>query len=165
MLKQKKIFSEEECNLIVNLDKIDKREWIFPDRSYTSFILKQTDLTDWFFKKLMSFFETESGINIQSAPNYFHYHTFQQGDFFLKHNDTNKSRLYSIGCLLNNDFDGGEFKLYNDEEVTLEKTIGNAYIFDVRIQHEITKITKGTRHSLILFLDNKNVYIERNKLI
>ena len=67
--------------------------------------------------------------------------------------------------MLNGNFDGGDFKLYNPNEYILNKKIGNTYIFDVRIDHEITPILDGERYSLLWFLQNEHIKIEINKLI
>jgi len=34
------------------------------------------------------------------------------------------NKLYAVG-VLNNDFEGGDFKLYNPNEIILDKVIGN----------------------------------------
>jgi hypothetical protein len=70
-----------------------------------------------------------------------------------------------VGVLLNDDFEGGDFKLYNPNEITLDKVIGNTYLFDVKIDHEITSILEGERYSLLWFLQNEHIKIETNKLI
>jgi predicted 2-oxoglutarate/Fe(II)-dependent dioxygenase YbiX len=58
---------------------------------------------------------------------------------------------------LNDDFQGGDFKLYNPNEYTLNKVIGNAYIFDARIDHEITPVLNGERYSLLWFLQKDHL--------
>jgi predicted 2-oxoglutarate/Fe(II)-dependent dioxygenase YbiX len=67
--------------------------------------------------------------------------------------------------LLNDNFEGGDFNLYNQNKVTLNKMLGNTYIFDVKIEHEITPILKGERYSLLWFLQNEHIKMEINKLI
>ena len=37
------------------------------------------------------------------------------------------------------------------DEIVLDKVIGNTYVFDVKIEHEITTIFEGERHSLLWF--------------
>jgi hypothetical protein len=56
-------------------------------------------------------------------------------------------------------------KFYNPNEHIILKKIGNTYIFDVRIDHEISPILKGERYSLLWFLENEHIKIETNKLI
>jgi hypothetical protein len=73
--------------------------------------------------------------------------------------------MYGVGVVLNNNFIGGDFKLYNQNEIVLDKVIGNTYIFDVRIEHEILPILGGERYSLLWFLQNEHIKIKINKLI
>ena len=49
-----------------------------------------------------------------------------------------------------------------DKNITLDKSAGNSYIFPVSIKHEVTKITKGNRYSLIWFLKNTNIKFNSN---
>jgi hypothetical protein len=66
---------------------------------------------------------------------------------------------------LNENFKGGDFKLYNPIEQTLDKVVGNTYLFDVRIEHEITPILDGERFSLLWFLQIENIKPKINKLL
>ena len=92
-------------------------------------------------------------------------HKFTKGDWFGKHNDIRDNRLYAVGVLLNDNFEGGNFTLYNPNEIILNKIIGNTYIFDVGIEHEIAPILEGERYSLLWFLQNEHIKTETNKLI
>ena len=65
--------------------------------------------------------------------------------------------MFAVGVLLNDDFEGGDFKLYNPNDYTLNKLIGNTYIFDTRIDHEITPILNGERYSLLWFLQKDHL--------
>jgi hypothetical protein len=87
-----------------------------------------------------------------------------KGDWFSEHNDVKENRLYAVGVVLNDDFEGGDFILKINGESILNKTIGNSYIFDVRINHEVTNILSGERYSLLWFLQAEHLKFE-NKLI
>ena len=67
--------------------------------------------------------------------------------------------------MLNEDFDGGDFKLYNPNELVLDKILGNTYIFDVDVTHEISPIKSGERFSLLWFLEGDNIKMNTNRLI
>ena len=69
------------------------------------------------------------------------------------------------GVLLNDTFEGGDFKLHTQNEIILDKVMGNTYIFDVRIEHEITPILEGERFSLLWFLKNEHIKTTTNTLI
>jgi hypothetical protein len=165
LINQKHLFNKEECDLIINLIKINPQNWHFKDRKYHSHPITYSLETKWLFDKLKTFFEEQSNIQIKKNKEIIHFHKFVKGDWFGKHNDIRDRRLYAIGVLLNDDFDGGDFKLHNPNELTLDKFIGNTYIFDVRIEHEITPLLHGERYSLLWFLQNEHIKIKINKLI
>lgn len=165
MIKEQVLFSKKECDLILNIIKIDTQVWNFKDRKYHSQPITYSLETKWLFDKLKKFFEEQSNIIIKKNKEVIHFHKFVKGDWFDKHNDVRDRRLYAVGVLLNDEFEGGDFKLYIPNEVVLDKVIGNTYIFDVRIEHEITPILKGERYSLLWFLENEYIKIETNKLI
>ena len=165
IINQKVLFSIEECNSIISLSKSNLKEWFSKDRSYNSYAINYNKNTEWIFDRLKLFFESETNIKIQKLKEQVHFHKFNKGDWFSKHNDIRDNRLYAVGVLLNDDFGDGDFKLYNPSEQILNKTIGNTYLFDVRIEHEITPITKGERYSLLWFLQNEHIKSQTNKLI
>ena len=165
ILKEKILFSKEECQSILWDYNTKITEWSMHDRKYHSHQLNYNENTKWIFDKLKNFFEFENNLKIIKLKEQIHLHKFIKGDWFGKHTDIKDNRLYAVGVLLNDDFKGGDFKLYNPNEYMLNKEIGNTYIFDVRIEHEITPILEGKRYSLLWFLENEHIKIETNKLI
>jgi hypothetical protein len=165
ILKQKMLFSKEECESIISYNNTQITNWIMDDRKYNSQPINYSLDTKWLFDKLNDFVETETNIGIRTIKKTIHFHKFTKGDWFDKHNDVRDRRLYAVGVLLNDDFEGGDFKLYNPNQIILDKVIGNTYLFDVKIEHEITPILEGERYSLLWFLQNEHIKIETNKLI
>ena len=165
LIKQKVLFKKNECDLIRNLFKSNPQNWDLKDRKFNSEAINQSLETEWIFDKLKTFVETETDIQIRTIKKQIHFHRFKEGEWFGKHNDIRDMRLYAIGVLLNDDFGGGDFKLHNPNELTLDKFIGNTYIFDVRIEHEITPILYGERYSLLWFLQNEHIKTPTNTLI
>jgi len=166
MIIQKILFSKEECDDIINIHKVNSQKWKNYDREYKSFSIILNGETEWIFSKMKNFFEKESGLKIETIKNEVHFHVFKTNDWFGVHNDARNNRLFSLGVLLNDDFDGGEFKLYlQGEEIVLEKKVGNTYIFDAAISHEVTPIQYGIRYSLIWFIQNNNVKTKPTKFI
>jgi hypothetical protein len=165
ILKEKILFSKEECEFIISYNETDITNWMMGDRKYNSQPINYSLETKWLFDKLKDFVERETNIEIRTIKKTIHFHKFTKGDWFGKHNDVRDNRLYAVGVLLNDDFSGGDFKLYNPNEIILNKVIGNTYLFDVRIDHEITPILDGERYSLLWFLENEHIKIEINKLI
>ena len=159
------LFTKKECESIISYNETDITNWMMGDRKYNSQPINYSLETKWLFDKLKDFVERETNIEIRIIKKTIHFHKFTKGDWFGKHNDVRDNRLYAVGVLLNNDFSGGDFKLYNPNEIILNKVIGNTYLFDVRIDHEITPILDGERYSLLWFLENEHIKIEINKLI
>ena len=165
LIKEEVLFNKEECESIISYNNTHIKNWIMSDRKYNSKPIDYNEGTKWLFEKLKDFFEVETGLEIIKIKKQIYLHKFIEGDWFGKHNDVRNYRLYAVGVLLNDDFSGGDFKLYNPNEIILDKGIGNTYLFDVRIDHEITPILKGERYSLLWFLENEHIKIETNKLI
>lgn len=164
ILKEKILFSEDECEKVFNYVDINITNWKLTDRKYNSQSINYTTENAWLFEKLKEFTENNFNIKIKKIKKTIHFHKFTKSDWFGKHNDVRNNRIYAVGVLLNDDFEGGDFKLYNPNEIILDKVIGNTYLFDVRIDHEITPILDGERYSLLWFLENEHIKMETNKL-
>jgi len=165
LLKEEILFTKEECNKIIWNNNESIANFDMKNRKYHSQAINYSLKNKWLFDKLKYFFESETGLQIIKNKEEIHFHKFVKGNWFDKHNDARDSRMYAIGVLLNDNFEGGDFKLYNPTEIILDKLIGNTYLFDVRIDHEITSILEGVRYSLLWFLENKHIKIETNRLI
>lgn len=163
LTKQKLLFTLEECELIINSSSENNQYWESKNRKYNSFVINHRENTEWLFNRLRNFFETETGIEILKLKSQIHFHKFTKGDWFGKHDDDRNGRLYGVGVLLNDGFDGGDFKLYNPAEQTLNKKAGNSYIFDVKIEHEITPVLKGERYSLLWFLHQDHIKFKASR--
>jgi hypothetical protein len=135
------------------------------DRKYNSQPINYSLETKWLFDKLKGFVEKETNIEIRTIKKTIHFHKFTKGDWFGKHNDIRDDRVFAVGVLLNDSFGGGDFKLYDVNETTINKQTGNTYIFDVKIDHEITPILNGERYSLLWFLQNEHLEVKIDKLI
>jgi len=58
-----------------------------------------------------------------------------------------------------------DYNFSNFKEIVLEKKVGNTYIFDVAISHEVKPLLKGNRYSLIWFIQNNHVKVKSNKFL
>ena len=82
-------------------------------------------------------------INISHYAKENHFLQYDNGGKFEKHADTYyKTQIHNVGVCLNNNYDGGEFVLYNPEE-QLPKETGNIYTFPSVRFHEVKKIIKS----------------------
>ena len=165
LLKEKTIFTKAECETILSYNNIDITDWEMPDRKYKSSPIIHSTETGWLFDKLKTFFETETGLQISTIKKQIHFHKYKKGDWFGKHNDIRDNRFYAVGVLLNDNFVGGDFIMYNTDMQILNKKIGNTYLFDVRIDHEIKPILDGSRYSLLWFLQQEHIKLKITKLI
>ena len=165
LLLQKVLFNKVECDSIMWNENKSIANFDMSNRKYYSQPINYSLETKWLFDKLKYFFESETGLQIIKNKEEIHFHKFVKGNWFDKHNDIRDNRLYAVGVLLNDNFEGGNFKLYNPNEIILNKIVGNSYIFDVTIMHEITPILEGERYSLLWFLQNEHIKTPTNTLI
>jgi len=164
-ISQIQLFNSEECESIISLSKRNFQTWKSSDRQYKSEGILFNENTSWIFDRLKSFFEVSTGYELIKLKEEIHFHIFNSNSWFGIHTDSRDSRLFSVGVLLNENFQGGEFKLYTPNEIVLDKKLGNCYVFDANISHEITPITLGTRYSLIWFIQNIHIRTISTKLI
>ena len=164
MIISKKYFNHSECLTILDFVKSNQQKWKLFNREYESHAIDYSPETMWLFEKLSSFFEENTNLKIKKLKPQIHFHKFKEGDWFGKHNDVLDNRVYAVGVLLNDNFDGGDFKFYNPPQ-TLNKIVGNTYLFDVTTTHEITPILEGERYSLLWFLQNEHIKFQTDKLI
>jgi predicted 2-oxoglutarate/Fe(II)-dependent dioxygenase YbiX len=117
--------------------------------------------------KLLNWFEIESGEKLKSYDYNLIIHKYNVGDYFDKHIDSvergYKNRAYVVGFHINDDYDGGEYILYNPDSI-VDKTPGIPYFFKSDRLHEISKITKGIRKSAFLFVNYEDL-IKKTTLI
>lgn len=165
LLIQKNLFNSEECGRILQMTIKNAKLWYFGDRSYTSFDFFYEEENKWVYDRLINFFESETNIKIKELNKTIHFHKYIEGDKFDLHNDDIRKRVYGVGLMLNDNFEGGDFLFFNPEKIVLNKQVGNAYIFDVRINHQIKIITSGIRYSMLWFLGKNNLEFEKNNLI
>ena len=166
LCEQKILFTNEECQNILKLEKTETTNWKkYKDRSYLSQNILLDDNNMWLYNKLKFFFEDTTKIELKKINEEIHFHEFLIGDSFNKHNDVRNRRIYAVGVLLNDNYEGGDFIIFNDKNIKINKITGNTYIFDVRLYHEITQITNGVRYSLIWFLHDTNLKIKNQNLI
>ena len=63
-----------------------------------------------------------------------------------------KTRKLSMSIVLNEDYEGGDFRFYDDKETILKKKAkGTVLVFPSYMHHCVEKITKGNRYSLVVW--------------
>ena len=157
---QKVIFTEEECKDIIEFfkqtdDRILNNDTPGQTRvKYKGYLIKHTDNSEFLYKKLFEFFEENTGKKIYSYPPEIYIMQYDEGDLFSQHTDDIKERIYVMGIQLSDDYEGGDYIFYEKEgPITVDKNVGNCYITSALLSHEVKKITKGVRYSLVAFVD------------
>lgn len=82
-------------------------------------------------------------------------HIYQKGDFLSIHNDTDSCPDYKYSCLLffSNDYEGGEFKVYNHEICqSFKPRYGTLLVLKSGLMHEVCRVTKGMRKVIAFFI-------------
>ena len=91
-------------------------------------------------------------INVDTGYNLLRY---KEGQFYTQHTDSFVTQQRSLSCslLLNDDYEGGEFCFW-DGTMMHKPPKGSAIVFPSNFMypHEIRKVTKGERYSIITWL-------------
>ena len=161
-------FTNEECTLIINLsNKLPKIRRDESPRaiSYDYYSIGVNSDTKWIFDRLDLYFTTQTGIHVIKQLDAIHLFDYSVGDKFTKHRDIYyENQIYNIGVCLNDDYDGGEFVLYEPEYKILPKKIGEIYTFNHSYEHEVLEVKNGHRWSLIGFYFYENLNIKKSLL-
>jgi hypothetical protein len=171
IFKQKILFTEEECDLILKkyIDKPINEIQNTDTKKYQSKNIDY-DIDKWIMERFINWIENEIDIKIEwsnSTEFEFYLQSYKAGDLFIKHVDNVYNRVYACGLLLNDTFKGGEFITYspNDEMMVFNNIVGNCYLFEANLFHEVTKITEGNRSVVLIFFRNSQITFKRNKLL
>jgi predicted 2-oxoglutarate/Fe(II)-dependent dioxygenase YbiX len=155
-----KLYTESELRFLNEYwENVQSRK--HNDRSYEFSILVNDE---WgIITKLLDWFEKETGEKLKHKEHDLVIHKYNVGDYFQKHTDKNyKNRAWVVGFHINDEYEGGDYILYNPDGV-IDKTVGIPYCFKSDRVHEITKITKGVRKSGLIFIDYEDL-VKRNLL-
>jgi hypothetical protein len=179
ILEEKILFSKEECEYIISYSE----QWISTEISVEyggkqnkvggkmlSNTLIWNNENMWFVERIINWVNNLSNVKKIMNNNIFAaYRNYKTGDFFIKHGDNIKNgakRIYTIGVHLNSkdDFTGGDFKIYNDNnETIINFETGKVYIFESSTPHSVDMITYGNRITLMLFIEKQNLSNENIK--
>lgn len=147
---KEKLFSEDELLFLYNYNPHEFKRDI-GDRKYKFRLLSDS----YYVEKLLKWFELQSGERLRNYDYELIIHTFEVGDYFSKHIDAinihNKNRAYVVGFPINSNYEGGDYILYEPDEI-LPKVGGVPYYFKSNRMHEITKIESGIRKSALIFI-------------
>ena len=84
----------------------------------------------------------------------FQFTEYTTDGYYNWHTDSDavmKERYCSMVIQVNDEYTGGELQIIDkdDNEITLEKGLGNLFIFYSHLTHRVKPIISGTRYSLV----------------
>lgn len=191
MIEQEVVFTKEECDLIISYSKIytnsnqyhtntdstnittldsdNKLVNVNGHYSYNLYVIPNNVHTNWIFNKLQKWFSTKTNIKFKKDVKKFTLHRYSEGDGFKRHIDAHINyidRRYNIGIQLNEDYVGGEYICWDtsDLPIVISNHIGNVSAYHVSVPHQINKIIKGNRWSLVMPIGTNEI-IETNKTL
>lgn len=162
IFKQKVLFTEAECNRILNLYHNTSLDGYSKTKSSTYGWINLDEIANkWILERFINWVEFEVNCKVNwgdDIKNEFYFQKYETGDKFEKHTDAKHNRIYTTGLLLNNDFSGGEFVVdtSNNTEV-FENKVGNCYMIESILEHQLKEIIKGTRSIVLIFFKKSQI--------
>jgi predicted 2-oxoglutarate/Fe(II)-dependent dioxygenase YbiX len=159
------LFTKEECDAIIlyasNYQK--NRQKIIPGRNtaFEAYYMTPNNDNEWVFQRMYDFLENELGVKVTHSLDKIMINNYKINDSFDKHQDLYfKNQIYNVAVNLNENYEGGEFELF-EPHFLIEKKAGNACIFENTRWHGVKPILNGERWSMIAFFLKDN--IDKNK--
>jgi len=116
-------------------------------------------------KSLIKFItDTKEDIHLRRVQ----YNEITENCFVGYHLDTDSNPDYLAACViqLGHNFEGGLYRVYNkdnkDSFNDFKPNFGSLIVSNCNFPHEVTKVTKGTRGSLVFFLSKNSGMNKRN---
>ena len=162
LFKEKVLFTKDECDSIINQHLPFTRDFTNKGCSYSSIRIDKTD-NRWILDRIIKWIEDEVTCNIDWDNNTLldevYFQSYKVGDKFGRHDDNVYNRVYTAGLLLNDGFTGGEFivDISSDKRKVFESKIGNCYVIESMLKHEVTEITEGCRNVVIVFFKDSQI--------
>ena len=172
---QKKVFTKEECEKIINIAK--NKSWsrgkirsVKKCLDYEKQDMRSSNIcwiscdeeTDWIFSKIIySAFKLNADFfqfNISGMDEGLQFTNYKSSDRYDKHIDicyNAKVRKLSLSIQLTdpNNYEGGELYIYENRKGTLmRKQQGDLIIFPSYMLHEVKPVTYGERNSLVTWI-------------
>ena len=143
--------SEENQNETVRKSKLN---WLKTDHIFNKILLRYvTEANNEYFKYNIEKF-TPCQFTRYGVGDYYNYHQDNHNNVEDFENATRKLSL-TLQLSNPNTYEGGKFLLFNGEKEPYEPPIreqGSIIVFDSRLWHKVTPITKGVRYSLVSWI-------------
>lgn len=163
-------FTLDECKSIIALSstfpKKNVKDLVEHDNiSYEYNLVYRNKNTQWIFDRYHLALKVRYPNNNLKEKEHFNLHKYVKGDEFAPHIDAarNPDQCLVSGCVLNKEFEGGEFVYYEPYEI-YDGGPGDIYSFSTLRPHEVKKITSGVRWTMLMFITPEELGI-KNTLI
>tara|TARA_B000000557_G_scaffold18085_1_gene13769 strand:- start:78 stop:635 length:558 start_codon:yes stop_codon:yes gene_type:complete len=136
-----------------NTSRSSTNAWLYVD-SWIAGILHNIMVnvnTDYFHYDLVHFSDNIQVTKYEKNQEY-RWHIDQSP---MKEKDQ-RTRKLSISFLVNDNFKGGEFEIYNpvnQRQITIPMQAGSYCVFPSWVVHRVKPVTSGTRYSLVAWMD------------
>jgi PKHD-type hydroxylase len=109
-------------------------------------------------EKLINVFKKEvnvKGYDIDFTNNMFQFTQYTKDGYYNWHEDSGRDsyqeRYCSMVIQLNDEYTGGELQIKDEDnnEITLERGLGNLFLFYSHLTHRVKPIVTGTRYSMV----------------
>jgi len=161
----KEFLSKEECTEILsfsltkelNVAMVGGKNEINTHRNSNVFFYDYSIKFPNLNEKLIKIFQKEvnvKGHNIDFTNNNFQFTEYKKDGYYKWHTDSSdvmKERYCSMVIQLNDEYEGGELQIKdeNNNEITLDRGLGNLFLFYSHIEHRVMPVLDGTRYSLV----------------
>ena len=171
------IFSEDEINDIIKIGESEVTErgqagsFVNSDRSldiidinrrdsYISWISSSNSYNFWLFRKITDVINAANkqffNFNLEKIES-LQYTIYKQGCFYNKHADMKdyhpghavRKLSFSLQLIDEKEYDAGDLVLCLSSNQHMPRKKGTLIIFPSYLIHEVTKVTRGTRKSLV----------------
>ena len=169
MFNQEIILTSEECQSIIDMNKGFSRSGLISSEnkytnsyrtSYESWTETSDTIRDLLLPKLSKY-------GITNLPPHFNILRYKVGQEFKKHrdsglNESTTKRYKTLIIQLSDNYKGGEFIVWDDEEVICDTTIGNMILFPSKLLHQAKPVLEGIRYSMVYFLKPEHFNITKS---
>jgi hypothetical protein len=169
LFKQKVLFTKEECDSILeSYDNIPIVGHVGNKHSTYRWINLDKTINRWILDRFIKWIESEVSCKIKWDSNEdrdeFYFQTYEIGDKFNIHHDSVANRIYTAGLLLNDNFEGGNFLVntHSKDYELFENKIGNCYIIESLLKHQLTEILDGKRRVILIFFKKSQIEFNKN---
>ena len=153
-------YNPKEPHGAINLDERDQKVAWIQEGTHTSF--------QWLFDRIkMSALVYPLPIDPTELYG-IQFGLYGEGNYFKMHTDSDgygvdprNRRMLSVTILLEDADEGGEFE-FDQQDIPIKMNQGDAIFFDSTLKHQVKEVKRGTRKSLVIWLNAPKDYQPAN---